>query len=402
VAESVEAPEVTVGGGTIPTLQDIDPEGVKRMGELDTQVDKALGSQVKGIEKFREESASARAASGPLREEAKQQLSRPIPQLGQLAQPPEAPSGPIIDPDNFKSFAAVAFPFALLLGKAMRADAFDAMNMLSSSVQGYVQGRREEATSKMQQFDAKMNEVLEKNKQKLDKYRATLERRDLENSQKLMMLKIDALSNDDIQTAHAAETKSFDSIFKRIEQERANIIKVSQAKAKIVSDFEKNKTAQERALMIKEAAALRYSYSANSPDALAQRKQKMLRDAAYKALADLQSEIAKISGNPLVGDKQANAAIKAAKEAFAFRMKYINETARLEGIAVPPEAEKAEDADFDPLTPPISQIDTKGEKRAWWDFWSHQTGSPPGVNPGVTRSAAPPQGPTQGGGWSAR
>jgi hypothetical protein len=396
MAESLEvtAPETEVNPLNTRVLEDVAPASVARIWKLDTEVDKTLDLQRSGVESTRKQFAESEARMAPLRKGAEESLSRPIPELGDLTKPPQAPSGPIIDPEQFKGFASVAFPFVMLLGTAMRANGVQALNALSSSVQGYMQGRKEESAHQLQQFKTKMGQVTEDNKQKIEKYRAILERRDLENNQKLSLLKLEAMTREDIAMAHAAETKTFDSIFKRIEQEKANTLKVAKLQEQVVKDYEDNITKREHYQAMQKAAELRYSeYRSHRADALSQKKENLARQAAYKAYADYSAQVARIAGNAMLGGKSKTLAVDAARKAFAFKMKHINETARLEGIEVPPEAVNAENEQYDVLGP-VSNIDASKEQESWlnwWkSFWPNQTGTQPGVNPGVTQPPAQP------------
>ena len=95
------------------------------------------------------------------------------------------------------------------LGKAMRADGVQALNALSSSVQGYMQGRKEESTKKFEEFKAKMQKVTTENKQKIEEYRGILDRRDWENQQKLTMLQITSQKYDDAAMYYATECQDY-------------------------------------------------------------------------------------------------------------------------------------------------------------------------------------------------
>jgi hypothetical protein len=399
----IETPEVGVSADVPPTLETTAPWAVERLKGTDKAREALEGKEAALSQSEGDLAVKRETGLAPLRAGAEATVSQPLPSAPGMSPLPDAPSGPIIDPEHFKSFAAIAFPFALLLGKAMRADAFDGLNMLSSSVQGYVQGRKEEAASKLQQFQSKMQKVTHENQQKLSEYRALLERRDLETQQKMQLLSIAAQKYDDAQTYYASQRKSIADIHKQLDRDDANTIKLANASIKVAAEYQKNLTAREHWEAMESIAKQRIQKMGSMrKDAETERKLTWIQG---KQIALYQTFMAKMQAldTKILPAQQRKLAETQLRNWFAGAMKNTNEIARREGFTVPPETEAMENPANDPLGPtstPDSEAESQSFFRSLWGEFGKMFGHNPGVNPGVT-PAAPPQGPTQGGGWSA-
>lgn len=390
MAESLEAPEVGVTADPLPTLQDIDPVAVERLkatearrGELSKQQDTLLQSEG-ALAKERE-----KGLAGP-RAALEASVTRSLPDAPGMQPLPDAPSGPIVDPEHFKSFASIAFPFVLLLGKAMRADGVQALNALSSSVQGYMQGRKEESTKKFEEFKTKMQKVTTENKQKLEEYRAILDRRDMENQQKLTMLQITSQKYDDAAMYYATERKNIADIYKQLDLQDKNTLRMANESAKIADAYQKNVATRERTEAMANAAKQRIQRMGSMrKDHETDRKLTWIQG---KQIALYQTFMAKMQAldTKILPAQQRKLAETQLRNWFAGAMKNTNQIARQEGFTVPPDLEAMENPQNDPLGPsstPDSEAESQSFFKSLWGEFGKLFGHQPGVTPGA---GAPP------------
>jgi hypothetical protein len=211
----------------------------------------------------------------------------------------------------------------------------------------------------------------------------------------LSLLKLEAMTREDIAMAHAAETKTFDSIFKRIEQEKANTLKVAQASAKVVADYERNITQRERTEAMANAAKQRIQRMGSMrKDHEADRKLTWIQG---KQIALYQTFMAKMQAldTKILPAQQRKLAETQLRNWFAGAMKNTNEIARQEGFTVPPDLEAMENPQNDPLGPsstPDSEAESQSFFKSLWGEFGKLFGHQPGVTPGA---GAPPAQPGQ-------
>lgn len=396
----LEAPEVNVSAD-VPSFSDVAPEATASLAATDKARTELMAREalLSGREGELAE-AREKGLAGP-RAALEASAAAPLPNAPGMSPLPEAPSGPIIDPEHFKNYAAIALPFSLLLGAVARADAVQGLNMLSSSVQGYIQGRHEVAAQQLEQFKAKMAKVTQDNKQKLEEYRNILMRRDLENQQKQQLLAIAAQKYDDAGMYYASQHKTIADQFKRLDLEDRNTMRLANESVKIASDYEKNMTQRQHYIAMEQTARERVQKMGSMKgDAQTQKKLQWLQNKQVDLYKEFMSKMSALSTKVLPASQRKLAETQI-RNWFAGAMKNTNQIGRQEGFTIPPELEAMENPANDPLGPtstPASEEQSQSFFRSLWADWGKNFGAPPGVQPGVPQ---PPQGPTGGGGWSA-
>lgn len=399
------APEVTSvpGTGEAPSFEDVAPEAFARLrttemkrGELRTR--ETLLDDAEGDLALRREQGLK-----PLREDLERSIASPMPNAPTLQPIPEAPSGPIIDPEKFQDFGKIAFPFMMLLGKAMRADGVQALNALSHSVQGYTQGRKEEAAQQFKVFQEKTNAVLAQNKQKLDEYKAVMNRRDIDVNQKLQLLEIAAQKYDDAGAYYAAQRKSISDVYKHLEQEDKASMTMARESAKITKDYQDAIDKRSHYNQMENIARekIQGKITSGKGDAQSRRKLQWIETQQVALLKDFTAKMSALT-TKVMPESSRKLAEQQLRHGYAANMKYLNDIARAEGFQVKPELEAYEHPENDPLGPsssPASEQETKSWRDGIVNFWKHTFGTDPGVNAGVTPSQRPaPMPPPPGNG----
>ena len=395
------APEVSVdSGSSIPSFADVAPEASARLAATDARRASLADEESRISAREGDTFAERTAGLAQPRADLHAAVSRGVPDMPRMEPIPDAPEGPIIDKEKFQKFGSMAFPFVLLLGAAMRADGVQALNALSSSVQGYMQGRQEESKHQFEQFKAKMDAVTTKNQQKVAEYRALLARRDLDMQQKVQLLEIASQKYDDAATYHATQRKSIADIYKHLDKEDAATMKIAKESVDISKLYEQETTKREHYQRIDANAKERIQkMGTNKSDAQTQKKLQWLQGQQinlYKTFA--------MKMSALTAKAMAEAPRKLAEQQlrnwFAGAMQSTNQIARAEGFHVPPETEAMENPATDPLGP-VSTPSSEAENKSWYDgilnSFQQMFGHTPGANP----SAPPAQGPSNNDGWSA-
>lgn len=388
----------------IPDLGDVAPVSSKRFA--DTAVKRtALSQKEAALSQNEGELALARekGLAGP-RADLAATAGAEIPYSPTMQPTPEPPTGPIIDPEKFKDFGKIAFPFVMLLGKAMRADGVQALNALSSSMRGYREGREKESAHQFEQFKAKMQKTVADNKQKLEEYRGILARRDMDMQQKMQLLEIAAQKYDDAGTYYATQRKSLADIHKHLDQEDNATAKIAAAEIGISALYEKERTKREHWQRLDANAKERVQkMGTTKSDAATQKKQQWLQGQQINIYKTFATKMAALTAKQQFLTPSAfKLAEQQLRVEHAKAIKLTNDIGRAEGFQITPDMEAMEHPEADPFGPstaPTSEEENKSFLDGLVNSWKHMFGGAPGHNAGVV---APPQGPTGGGGWSAR
>ena len=198
---------------------DVPPNAYGAPGAPDVQKNyEAALKQQEAENQLRQQEFVARqkALSGP-RAQGIAMTKEGLPQPPDEPNLPNAPSGPMIDTEKFQKFGMVAFPFVMLLGKAMRADGVQALNALSSSVRGFREGSTAKASHEADQFKMKMDKVLSEYKTKVDKYHAIMQNKQMGMQQIMAQMELTAAFHDDVAVQAALRQNNIDLAFKRVD-----------------------------------------------------------------------------------------------------------------------------------------------------------------------------------------
>ena len=384
----------------IPDWTEVAPvatAGLKKLDEREGQLD---SSQVRlNADVGLEAEARARDLEAP-----RQALSESVTSFAdkaretpQLQDAPDPPPKSVIDPEKFQQFGAIAFPFLLLLGKTMRANGVQALDALSSSVQGYIHGSQEQSKQNFQVFKAKFEQVMADNKKKLNEYEAILKRADLDTSQKQILLNIAAQKHDDMSFSIAAQQKSLGDQFKEIQKQRESMTKVGAQEVAISKDFEDNYTKNEDSMRRARSAQERIKMMVgHKGDAVEERKRQFFYKQQLTAHKEFAFKIAQLDKTPMPPGIKAGAE-RRLREEYAFQMKTINDMARADGLGVPAQNAIQENPDFDSFGK--FQLPDDGQKQQSWAEWIKgvygstfgQPGNAAVPQPGVSAKPAPVQ-----------
>lgn len=398
MAENVTADDVGVSARAIPDFDEVAPWAAQRLRSTDASRD-ALAEREAMLTGEEGKLAASREAglAGP-RADLAAAAGAPLPSQPRMEPTPEPPSGPIIDPEKFKDFGKIAFPFVLLLGKAMRADGTQALNALSHSVQGYMQGREQESKVQFEQYKAKFAKVVSDNKQKLEEYRELLQRRDLDMQQKMQLLEISAQKYDDAAMYYSTQRKSIGDIYKHLDKEDQATMKVAAESVKIEQIYMKAQEDRARTQALERNAQARIlKMGSTKGDATTLKKLQWLQGQQinlYKTFAEKMSALTQKQ----MPESSRKLAEQQLRNWFAGAMYQTNQIGRAEGFQVPPELAAFESPQTDPLGP-VSTPASEAENKSWFEgmvnAWHHMFGGPPGAN---ASQPQPPAGQHPGGG----
>lgn len=400
----VDAPDVMVNAKRgVPTLGDVAPEATKQMASINESrgnLDAASAAQTAA----EQEHLRAREAdlAGP-RAGLMEAASAKIPDMPGMEQTPDAPNEPIIDHEKFKSFGMIAFPFILLLGRAMRADGTQALNALSSAVQGYQHGRQEESKRQFEVFKAKFQKVLTDNKQKLEEYKNILARRDLDMQQKQTLLQVAAMKHDDVSMQDAVQRKSIKDQYAELDKQMTAAQKMADAEVKLSVAMENNYTKREAIRARAEQAAQKIkAMGTTRSDGNAQKKQQWLHTQQINIYKTFATKMAALTAKQQFLTPSAfKMAEQQLRIEYANAIRMTNDMGRAEGFQISPDMEAMEHPENDPFGPstaPSSEAENKSFLDSIQNGWRYLFGSPPGANPAVTNKPAAPSGND---GWSA-
>jgi hypothetical protein len=165
------------------------------------------------LERMRQ-SAATREPMHQALEQAHGQLAADARNIPGPEPKPAAPSGPLIDPEQFQSFFGPMWIFSLLLGKVAKGDMNDGLNMLSSGITGYVTGNKERAAYDIEQWKNKTEAAFNAERDKMAKYKAIIENDKFNIQSRMQMLEIEAMRDDDKRMQFALMNKSWDATIK--------------------------------------------------------------------------------------------------------------------------------------------------------------------------------------------
>lgn len=401
--EPIVADEVTSSAhAEPPTFASEAPVANARLTQAGAKRD-ALSSREADLSSREGELALARekGLAGP-RAELQATIEQRLPDSPMMQPTPEPEDKPIIDHEHLQKFGTIAFPFVLLLGAAMRADGTQALNALSSSVQGYMQGRQQESQRQFAVFQEKFKKVVADNKQKLDEYRNLLQRRDIDMQQKIQLLQIAGQKYDDAAMYHATERKSIADIYKQLDVQDRATAKIAEAEVKISKTYEDNATRFEVARLRHEDAQQRIKQMGTNRSGGAEAKKVQWLHAQqiniYKTFAGKMAALT--AKQQFLTPGAFKMAEQQLRTEFATAMRMTNNMGRAEGFQIQPDMEALEHPEHDPFGPsstPNSEQENHSFLDAIANGWNHMFGGAPGSNP-----SRPQQGPTNNdGGWSA-
>lgn len=200
---SADAPPVGVDSGPDNPYS----LGVKPDPKLEAERDDAL----KGLKKAQDDEAAALARKGIGMGDARidflkyMQGSRmpDVPQLEPYRDPPDLRKE---DAEKMREYVGPMLVFTALLAGVMKADAFDALNMMSAGMRGFHDGRVEYAKRMGEQWRDGMDKVSRQNQQRLDRYNAVINARNTTMQEKMTQIGILAAQYDD--TVVQAQTRT--------------------------------------------------------------------------------------------------------------------------------------------------------------------------------------------------
>ena len=399
-SEASIAAQATPG---IPTFKQVAPDAAKRMGMLD----KRENEQYEHLEQLdKDDSKLALERKQGLkapRQAYEDALKAAMPDELHLQDAPRAPDSPLVDTEQFQKFGMFAFPFVMLLGKAMRADGVMALNALSSSMRGFREGSVEKSKHDFDVFKAKFDKVVQDNKTKLDEYMNIMKRKDINMQLKQQLLQLKTSEYDDAPMYNSTLRHSVTDQLKQIDNERKNTLTLAQKSIDIQKNWEKNFNEQQKRKMIEHIARDRYTHrQEKGGDALTQKNYTFFDTSRQAAFKEYASKMAIIAAQAM-SDNNRMYAERELRAAFVFKMKMINDQARLRGLNISPMEEAAEKPENDPMGPTAGE-DSEATQKHWWQFWKSQADQLPSPTPlgQLPQQQPPPQAPVQGGGgWSA-
>ena len=396
-SEASIASQATPG---MPSFAQAAPEAASKMRKLDKQeageLDKLKGLDASDLQLSKDRE---KGVAGP-RQAFEDSIKAALPDELKLNDPPQAPDSPVIDKEQFQKFGAFAFPFVLLLGAAMRADGVQALNALSSSVQGFMQGSTEKSKREFETFKAKFDQVIAQNQKKLDEYKSIMARKDLDMQRKQMLYQVAAMKYDDAAAYNSAQRHSVQDQLKFIEKERENQLKLAQKYMDISKNYEKNMREKEKNANIKAISENKFKYhQAASHDAQHQKLYQGLVKQQQEALNEYVKKMSTLASLTM-DEGRRQMAERELRLGFVFKIKTINSVLRANGMILTDDMDAAEHIENDPLAP-TSSPDSAQKQDGWLkQFGSYVQSLLPGAQPAQGNPAAPmaPKSPAPGGG----
>jgi hypothetical protein len=185
------------------------PEIDKQREEISKNIGRVLQEQQAGTQAEIVRRQQVRQQQAPAYDATQQAIGQPWPPVPERTPTPDAPSGPLIDPEQFKSFFGPMFLFSMLLGKAAKGDMVDGLNMLSSGIQGYVTGNKERAAADIEKWKNATEKALNDEHAKLARYREIIESRKYNIQSKMQMLQIKVMREDDKRMEFALQQQNW-------------------------------------------------------------------------------------------------------------------------------------------------------------------------------------------------
>lgn len=227
---------------SLPSMFTLDPRVAQQQQEVYGKMQGVLGEQQAGTLAEIERRKQAAAKTAPLYDAAAAAAGQPLPAPPAATQMPEAPSGPVVDPEAFKSFFGPMWLFGLLMSKVGRGDMVTGLNALSAGMTGYATGAKEKAAHDFEVWKAKTEKALNEERSKLERYRNIIENRKYDVQAKMQMLSIEAMREDDQRMQFALMQQNWAGALKAYENQAKMLAQQGNSAMKFYGTLQANLT----------------------------------------------------------------------------------------------------------------------------------------------------------------
>jgi hypothetical protein len=154
---------------------------------------------------------------------SKDLVSTPQPSPAAL---PAAPSGPLVDPNQYSKFSAALVAMAFIAGSKSKGNWLGVSSSLNGALKGYLEGNQQQAKQAWEKYQADYDKAIEKHKEQEQDYLQTIENKKLTINQMLTEIQWKAAKYDDQYTLAMARQKRIDDLYKnayRMEHDRQEL-----------------------------------------------------------------------------------------------------------------------------------------------------------------------------------
>ena len=325
----------------------------QRQRDLATKQQEAITGMQQAGKEMETAQAEQSAAVAPERERFLKMLGHQLPQKLVLEPYTEPPNVRQQDAAKFQEFFAPMLIFSLLLGKTMKADNIDGLNMLSSGLRGFQEGRNAYATHMIEQWKAKSDQVSRENARRINDYNAIINDRSLRMDEQKLRLELVAAQYGDTIMQAKLKQGNWAEVLKALGTANLQQSKYDMVAQKYYHDLQMQSRHED---VIKERQADRNERARQFDERLeakgdadnAKLQEKVIatyNDAVQKWLAAGKAGVQKIMMFPYQqGDNEwAQRAVRALANDMAGEMAFYNARLRSRGYAVPATSEALED-----------------------------------------------------------
>lgn len=336
----IEAPPVALEATKLPEQDPTKPP------EQDPMTQKALAGMEAAIPEI--ESAYAQKAKdrAAYAQQVTSVLQKPEFQVSapRLEQPDDPPNVRAKDAEAFKGFFGPFMIFSMLLGKAMGADGVDALNMLSSGMRGFYEGRNQYSNYMLDQWKKKSEAIFARNRERLEMYKSVLEQKGLTLQEMKMQFELVAAQSDDAIMKAATKSGVYKDMLsaydKSLKQQLAaereyrmmeQAVSLKQFRLDQI-DMQQQRLAASQDMLDRRLNAAAHVRAEKGFD----QTEKIYNDSVEKLLRDATNDMFKLFTNPLVKPEDRGPIIMDLAKHLSAQLSYINRRIEAKGYRVHP------------------------------------------------------------------